>query len=105
MAPVLSLAALVPRVRATKLATAPGASFSNNCAVMVPIEVLMIQKSPGGRSGVGSSFLAGVVVFAGVVAAFLAGAGGAVWANAPIVIIKRKDSRFIGFSVTPHSML
>ena len=43
MAPALSLAALVPRVRATKLATVPGASFSNNCAVMVPIEVLMIQ--------------------------------------------------------------
>ena len=90
MAPALSFAALVPRVSATKLATVPGASFSNNCAVMVPIDVLMIQYSPGGRSGVGSAF------FAGAGAAFLAaGAVGAVWANAPAVINKRIDSRFI----------
>jgi hypothetical protein len=44
---------------------------------------------------VGSSFFGVAAVFAGVVAAFVAGAGGAVWANAPTVIIKRKDSRFI----------
>src|SRR5664279_1981952 len=96
MAWALSLEALVPRVKATKLATVPGVSFSNNCAVMVPIEVLRIQYSPSGRGGEGgSSFFAGAAVFAGAVAAFLAGAGGVVWAKAPTVISKRKDSRFI----------
>jgi hypothetical protein len=39
--------------------------------------------------------LAGAADFAGAVAAFLAGAGGAVWAKAPIAIINRIDNRFI----------
>src|SRR5260370_14375481 len=99
MAPALSFAALVPRVNATKLATVPGASFSNNCAVIVPIDVLMIQYSPGGRSGVGSSF------FAGAGAAFLAGAVVAVRVHAPAVTNKRIVSRFLRFCLTPPSFL
>src|SRR5215471_8170440 len=96
IAPLLSFAAFVPRVNATKFATVPGASFSYNCAVIFPIDVLIIQYSPGGRSGSGSAagaaFLAAGAV---VVAAFLAGAGGGgVCANAPIVSNKRVASGF-----------
>src|SRR5436190_14082663 len=100
IAPLLSFAAFRPRVSATKFATVPGASFSYNCAVILPIEVFRIQYSPGGRSGSGSSFFAaaGAAFLAGAapVSAFLAGAGGGgVCANAPIVNNKRVARGFI----------
>ena len=51
---------LVPRAKPMKFATVAGVSFSNNCAVIDPIEVLMVAYRPGSSLDVSSVLGAGV---------------------------------------------